>query len=114
MPQHPTPTIPRVDPDFIEEVKQLTKESYEVLRLVTGLSSRAGKVMEQMDELQHGLPDDAVDQLRDLTDYPGLVNVWFCLAGHAAAAADQPSGLPEPSWYRQLREKRHARFEEVA
>jgi hypothetical protein len=110
----PEPTIPPVDPDFIEEVKHLTEESYQVLRTVTALSSRVGKVMEQMDELQHGLGDDAVGQLRDLTEYPGLINVWFAVAGHASAAADEATGLPEPSWYRQLIEKRHARFEAVA
>jgi hypothetical protein len=113
VPDHPS--IPPIDPAFIAEVEQLTAEAYEARRRVVDLSSRVGRVMEQYDELTAGLSeDDEVDQVRDATNYPGLLNAMFDLAGHAAAAADHPADLPVPSWYRALREKRHARPEAAA
>jgi hypothetical protein len=101
------PTIPA---SFVTEVKSLTVESYEALRLVTDLALRVSQAMFRYDELTRDLDsDDAVDAIRDATDYPGLLNVWFALAGQAAAAADHPTDLPLPPWYRDLLEQRRQR-----
>ncbi len=114
MPKHPIPSVPPIDPGFIEEVKRLTEESYLAYDLVRGLSKRAGRFMETMDLLQRGLDDASLDRLREITNYDQLMNAWASIAGDACAAADHNTDLPEPSWYRQLREKRHASFEAVA
>jgi hypothetical protein len=114
VPEHPIRSIPPIDPGFSEEVKRLTEESYLAFDLVRGLSKRVGRFMETMDLLQHDLDDASLDQLRKVTNYDELMHAWFSIAGDACAAADHNAGLPEPSWYRQLQEKRHARFEAVA
>jgi hypothetical protein len=110
----PEPTIPPIDPNFSEEVKHLTEESYLAFDLVRGLSKRVGRFMETMDLLQRDLDDTSLDRLREVTGYDELMNAWESIAGDACAAADHNTDLPEPSWYRHLIEKRHARFEAVA
>jgi hypothetical protein len=114
VPEHPTPSIPPIDPGFSEEVKHLTEESYLAFDLVRGLSKRVGRFMEVMDLLQHDLDDASLDRLREITNYEQLMDAWASIAGEACAAADHNTDLPEPSWYRHLIEKRHARFEAVA
>jgi hypothetical protein len=95
----------------VEEIKQLTEESTEALRLVTNLALRVNQVIFSYEALTGDLEsDEAVDAIRDATNYPGLLNVWFALAGQAAAAADHPTDLPMPPWYRHLLELRRRRL----
>jgi hypothetical protein len=103
--------IPPIEPAFVEEIKQLTEESTEALRLVTNLALRVNQVMFSYEALTGDLDtDQEVAAIRDATDYPGLLNVWFALAGQAAAAADHPTDLPLPPWYRHLLELRGRRL----
>ena len=112
MPDHPTPTIPPIDPAYIAEVKQLVKESTDAVCLVAGLARRVGIAMEQMDILRHaaGDTDAAMEELHAATGYRELLDIWYALAGHASAAADHRAYMSQPDWYEQLIERRHARF----
>lgn len=103
-------TIPPIDQAFVDEVKQLTEESTEALRLIVALAERTGRVIAHMDELTHDQPNETVDFLRHVTDYDKLMDTGFHLAGQASGAADHNSDLPAPSWYAQLLERRRARW----
>jgi hypothetical protein len=115
MPEHLS--IPPIDLEFVEEIKQLVEESDKALRHGVGvLAKRVGDVMERMDELQWDLPDEAsVDNLRYVTGYDELMDAWSHIAGNAAAAADHPAaGLPKPWWYDRLLEQRRQRVHREA
>jgi hypothetical protein len=56
--------------------------------------------------------DEEFDAVRDATNYPGLLNAWFALAGHATAAADHPTDLSQPPWFDHLLERRRLRRRE--
>ncbi|HEV2766387.1 MAG TPA: hypothetical protein VGV63_01615 [Acidimicrobiales bacterium] len=112
MTEHPTPSIPPIDPAYIEEVKQLVGESTDAVCLVAGLARRVGIAMEQMDILRHaaGGTDVAEEELRAITGYGELLDIWYAIAGHATAAADHRAYMSQPDWYEQLIERRHARY----
>ncbi len=112
MTEHPTPSIPPIDPAYIAEVKQLVKESRTLAGGVVHVARRVGVVMEKFDALHEaaGYTDEAYEELQEATGYRELMSFWYAIAGHATAAADHRAYMRQPDWYEQLIERRHARY----
>ena len=112
MPEHPI--IPPIDPVFIAEVHELTRDAQALLRiLVAPLSERIGRLIEKMDLLQEAVyyDDDSIDEIRTVTGYDDLIATMGIIASYAGAAADEPTtSFADPNWYIQLREKRRERW----